>query len=303
MLAAVALVALGSVGWHHLVELPAERRAAAELAKKRAANARKIPDLKLDLVWIAPGTFLMGTPHNKLTRWFYDTREKLTHTPKPWYFDDDDGQPATWVTLTRPFWLGRTEVTQAQWKAVMGDNPSHFKGDDLLVETVSWGDAMEFCRKLTERERAAERLPAGYAYTLPTEAQWEYACRAGTTRDYAGDVDAMAWYDKNSGLTTHPVETKQANGWGLSDMMGNVLEWCLDWSDFNYPGGEVTNPHGPASGDYRAIRSGNWGDNVFGARSANRKRSPPGESGNNIGFRVALAPAPQAPAALAVPAP
>ncbi len=299
-LAVVALVVLGFVGWHYLVELPAERRAAAELAAKRAKNARTIHGLNLDLVWIAPGTFRMGTPQNFLAKWFYDTREKLTKKPNP---INENERPATWVTLTRPFWLGRTEVTQAQWTAVMGSNPSHFKGDDLPVEDVSSNDAMEFCRKLTERERAAGRLPAGYGYTLPTEAQWEYACRAGTTGDYAGDLDAMAWYDKNSGNTTHPVGMKKANTWGLYDMHGNVVEWCLDWYGDKLPGGEVMNPSGPASEWRRSVRSGCGNGGASRARSAFRVGIGRGDIGWFIGFRLALAPAPQAPASPAVSAP
>ncbi len=287
-LAVVALVVLGFVGWHYLVELPAERRAAAELAKQRAENARTIPDLKLDLVWIAPGTFLMGTPaQHPVVRWFYEMREKLIHTPDPADKWSDHERPVTWVTLTKPFWLGRTAVTQSQWTAVMGNNPSHFKGDDLPVETVSWDDAMAFCQKLTERERAAGRLPNGYAFTLPTEAQREFACRAGTTGDYAGGLDAMAWYVANSGGTTHAVGTKQPNAWGLSDMEGNVWEWCADrWG--NYPGGSVMDPTGPPSGSPRVHRGGGWFGAAGGCRSAFRSFEPPGARLYSLGFRVAL---------------
>jgi formylglycine-generating enzyme required for sulfatase activity len=222
--AGVAVVVFGWAGWYFGVELP-ERRAVAELATKRAANARTVPDLRLDLVWIAPGEFLMGSPEqNFLARWFYAVREKLTGKPNPGNGSFDDERPLTWVTLTKPFWLGRTEVTQSQWVALMGHNESYYQGSDLPVTNVSWEDAMEFCRKLTARELAAGRLPAGHEFTLPTEAQWEYACQAGTTGDYAGDLDAMAWYEKNSGDTTHPVGTKQANAWGLFDMHGNLWE-------------------------------------------------------------------------------
>jgi formylglycine-generating enzyme required for sulfatase activity len=288
VLAAVVLVVLGFVGWHYLVELPAERKAAAELAAKRAENARTIPDLKLDLVWIAPGTFLMGTPpQNALAKWFYEAREKLTKKPNPGNAGKDNERPVTWVTLTRPFWLGRTEVTQAQWTAVMGRNSSEFRGDELPVENVSWDDAMEFCRKLTERERAAGRLPAGHAYMLPTEAQWEYACRAGTTSDYAGVLDAIAWYDKNSGGLTHPVGTKQPNAWGLADLHGNLWEWCLDWYG-NYRGGGVTNPSGPSSGSVRVARGGGCGVYASDVRSAFRLMLSPDYCDSNVGFRVAL---------------
>ncbi len=151
----VVLVVLGVVGWHYGVELPAAR----ELAAQRAANARTIADLRLELVWIAPGEFLMGSPaQNLLVRWYYRVREQLTKQGNPGVSDDE--RPMTRVKLTQAFWLGRTEVTQMQWTAVMGSNPSYMsnKGDDLPVEMVSWDDAMEFCQKLTERERAAGRL-------------------------------------------------------------------------------------------------------------------------------------------------
>jgi len=185
------------------------------------------------MVWIEPGSFQMGSPSNEANR------------------ASDESQHR--VTLTQGYWLGSTEVTQGQWESVMGSTPSYFKGRDLPVEQVSWEEAMEFCRKLTERERAAGRLASGYAYTLPTEAQWEYACRAGTTGAYAGDLDAMGWNDGNSGSQTHAVGQKRANGWGLYDMHGNVWEWCLDWYG-DYPSGSVVDPRGASSGSSRVYR-------------------------------------------------
>ena len=143
-----------------------------------------------------------------------------------------------------------------------GTNPSRFKGANLPVEQVSYDEALAFCRKVTEQERAAGRLPEGYEYTLPTEAQWEYACRAGTTGNYAGNLDAMAWYSGNSGSTTHAVGGKQANGWGLNDMHGNVWEWCLDWYG-NYAGGRVTDPRGASSGSNRVGRGGGWNFSIM----------------------------------------
>lgn len=229
-----------------------------------ADGNREIADLKLKLIWIEPGTFAMGSASGR-----------------------DDERSVTQGTLTRGYWLGQTEVTQAQWSAMMGNNPSNFKGDDRPVEQVSWNDAMEFCRKLTERERAASRLPEGYAYTLPTEAQWEYACRAGTDGDYAGNLDAMAWYSANSGSQTHPVGQKQANPWGLRDMHGNVVEWCLDWYG-RYPGGSVTDPSGPPSGSHRVYRGGGWGRDAIYCRAAFRGMLAPGVRVNFLGFRLAL---------------
>ena len=157
------------------------------------------------------------------------------------------------------------------------------------MERVSSIDVLNFCRKLTERERAAGRLPEGYAYTLPTEAQWEYACRAGTTGDYAGDLDSMGWYSSNSGTTTHAVGQKQANAWGLHDMHGNVWEWCADWYG-NYPGGSVTDPTGAPWGVARVFRGGGWAESVGGCRSANRGGSGPAGYIHDLGFRLALAP-------------
>lgn len=171
----------------------------------------------------------------------------------------------------------------------MGNNPSNLKGGNLPVETVDWAEAMEYCRKLSERERSAGRLPEGYIHTLPTEAQWEYACRAGTTGEYAGNLDAMGWYANNSGNSTKPVGTKQANAWGLHDMHGDVYGCCLDWNG-NYPGGSVTDPTGPSSGSSRVFRGGSW-DAVAGyCRSANRDKVWLDNRYNFLGFRLALAP-------------
>ena len=219
---------------------------------------------RVQLKWIAPGSFQMGSNDG-----------------------DSDEKPVHRVTLSQGYWLGSTEVTQGQWQSVMGSNPSHFKGGNLPVEKVSWEDAMSFCRKLTERERAAGRLSGDLAYTLPTEAQWEYACRAGTTGAYAGDLDAMAWYAKNSGRKTHPVGTKRANAWGLYDMHGNVWEWCSDWYG-DYPRGSVTDPTGANSGSLRVLRGGSWGVTARYCRSADRFRDSPGYAWNLLGFRLAL---------------
>jgi formylglycine-generating enzyme required for sulfatase activity len=200
--------------------------------------------------------------------------------------DDEDEHE---VTLKRPFWLGRTPVTQAQYEAVMGVNPARFKGQgaDLPVESVSWDDAMAFCRKLTERERAAGRLPAGHVYTLPTEAQREYACRAGTRGRYAGDLNAIAWFSGNSGEKPQPVARKQPNAWGLYDMQGNVWEWCRDWYG-RYPTEPVSDPTGPARGSTRVYRGGAWFHSADLCRSAHRYRMEPDYRGSLLGFRVAL---------------
>jgi formylglycine-generating enzyme required for sulfatase activity len=229
----------------------------------------KIDDLALELLWIPPGTFLMGTAPDQLT--------------------DKSERPQTQVTLSHGFWLGRTEVTQAQYEAIVGSNPSTFKsvGPSAPVERVSWLDAVAYCRKLTERERAVGRLPTGFVYTLPTESQWEYACRAGTTGEYPGDPETMAWHRGNSDGTTHPVASKAPNAWGLYDMSGNVLEWCLDWYG-EYPGGAVVDPTGPDHGYYRMARGGSWRADMKVGRSAARAGGSAGRLDYTMGFRLAL---------------
>ncbi len=197
---------------------------------------------------------------------------------------DTDERPVHRVTITKPFLMGQYEVTQGQWKAVMGTNPSKFTGnDDLPVETVAWEDCQEFVRRLNAK--------AGGGWRLPTEAEWEYACRAGTMGDYSGDLAAMAWYERNSGRRTHPVGQKQPNAWGLYDMHGNVLEWCQDWYDENYYGiSPGTNPVGPSS-DSRRVNRGGWYSYPYSfattCRSASRSGSAPSLRQDNIGFRLA----------------
>jgi len=263
---------------------------AAAVTEAEEGKPFTIADLGLTVLPIPAGRFTMGSPSTEADR------------------GSDEG-PQTSVAL-RAFWLGKTEVTQGQWQALMGSNPSHYKGEALPVETVSWDEAMEFCRKLTAREREAGRLPDGYICTLPTEAQWEYACRAGTTTAHAGDLDAMAWYRENSGVTktenkktksfdynyekgkTHAVGSKQANVWGLQDMHGNVWEWCLDWYADKLPGGSSSDPTGPASGSGRVLRGGGWDDSADGCRSAYRGGDGPGNRYRNLGFRLALSSVP-----------
>ena len=239
-------------------------------------QAWTVPELNLEMAYIRPGAFTMGSENG-----------------------DSDEKPLTRVTLTKGYWLGKTEVTQGQWEALMGTTvvqqrdkanrgwPLRGESTANPIYYVSWDDAMQFCRKLTERERQAGRLPEGYEYTLPTEAQWEYACRAGTTGDYAGNLDGMAWYNQNSGNTTHPAAQKQANAWGLYDMHGNVWEWCRDWSG-DYPGGSVTDPTGPPSGSNRGLRGGCWDGIARYCRSASRSWIEPGNRYYHVGFRLAL---------------
>jgi len=221
--------------------------------------------VKLTLCYCPAGSFTMGSPASETDR------------------SDDEDQVQ--LRITEGYWLAKTECTQAQWRSVMGTEPSYFKGDDLPVEQVSWEDAQEFMRKLNGKNV----LPVGWKWSLPTEAQWEYACRAGTTGPYAGELERMAWYSDNSGSTTHAVGTKAANAWGLQDMHGNVWEWCSDWYGTKLPGG--TDPTGASSGSYRVARGGSW--NFLGklCRSAYRGGDVPGNRYYRIGFRVASVPA------------
>jgi formylglycine-generating enzyme required for sulfatase activity len=217
--------------------------------------------------WIPSGRFTMGSPSSEPDR------------------DSDEVQHE--VVLTRGFFLAETECTQGQWAKVMGGNTSHFKGAERPVEQVSWGEAVEYCRKLTAKQRTEGILPEGWEWRLPTEAEWEYAARAGTAGARYGELDGIGWHHGNSGLETHPVKQKAANVWGLHDMIGSVWEWCTDWSG-DYPTGSVTDPTGPNSGSLRVRRGGSWFRDARSARSANRGRSAPGIRGNLLGFRPAL---------------
>jgi formylglycine-generating enzyme required for sulfatase activity len=212
----------------------------------------------IEMVYIPPGEFMMGSDRNK-----YE-------------------QPVHRVTISQAFYIGRYEVTQAQWQSVIGNNPSGYKkcGGNCPVETVSWDDAQNFINKLNEGND-------GFRYRLPTEAEWEYACRAGTTGDYAGDLDSMAWYDKNSGAETHPVGTRQPNGFGLYDMHGNVGEWCQDWyAESYYASSPASDPQGPGSSFTRVMRGGSWDYDASFLRSAVRLGLSPGLRSSGLGFRV-----------------
>jgi formylglycine-generating enzyme required for sulfatase activity len=252
----------------------AQKAVANEATDSAPRQNLVIEDLKLELIWMKPGTFTMGSPADEPQR-------------------NKAKGPPTRVTLTRGFWLGKTEVTQGQFETITGENPSSFKnaGKNAPVERVSWIDAMEFCKKLSKRERAAARLPQGYAYTLPTEAQWEYAYRARTTGEYPEDADAMAWHKDNSSETTHPVGLRRPNPWGFYDMAGNVLEWTYDWYG-DYPGGPVTDPKGPRRGYYRTARGGSWRMELRVCRSAARSGGSEARQDYTLGFRLALSPVP-----------
>jgi formylglycine-generating enzyme required for sulfatase activity len=212
--------------------------------------------------------------------------------------------PQIQVTISRGFLIGLHEVTQSEYVAVMTNNPSMYPSDAGPVDSVSWQDATNYCALLTQREQAAGLIAANYAYRLPTEAEWEYACRAGTTTRFSyGDdpgysqLSAYAWSWIDSGQTSHPVGTKAANPWGLYDMHGNVAEWCQDfwYVDLNHLIGNAIDPVGvsPNGVDMgnRVVRGGSWQDVVGGPyRSASRNFAFQANGYKNIGFRVVLAP-------------
>jgi formylglycine-generating enzyme required for sulfatase activity len=215
---------------------------------------------------ILSGSFNMGSPTNESGR-----------------FSDVEKQHE--VTISRPFYLQTTELTQGQWKKVMGDS-SYFVqscGNDCPKVVVSWYGAQKFLNKLNQMESTNK-------YRLPTEAEWEYACRAGTDTAYSFDnvdkLEEYAWYSANSDDQIHPVRKKKPNAWGLYDMHGNVWEWCQDWHG-NYPSSPITDPKGPADGEYRSTRGGSYKENQAALRSAVRYGSKPDNAYTTIGFRVA----------------
>lgn len=279
----------------------------AEFSEPHPNRPHTVPGLDLAMVWIEPGTFTMGTADSEDSKYPAERQRS--------------------VTLSRGFWLGSREVTVDQWARFVEETRYQteaergpgiiqiVRGQWLPVEGsswravgfpqtgshpavgISWRDATAFCRWLTERERAAGRLPPDYEYTLPTEAQWEYACRAGSGGRYAFDderIKEQIWFRFGDGVggivsesNTHPVGLKDPNDWGLYDMHGNAFEWCRDWFG-EYEGDTVTDPMGPESGELRVCRGGSYYSNADYIRSAYRGRADPAVPSNNIGFRLCL---------------
>jgi len=246
-------------------------------------QASNFPTNSIELVWISPGSFMMGSPESEVGR------------------RSNEG-PQTRVMISRGYWLGKYEVTVGQYAAMNGqgmqNSPSTiFRVDDsnVPVTGISWDDATDFCRRLTEREHQAGQLPEGYVYRLPTDSEWEYACRAGTTNRFSfGEdpdyslLDRFAWFRANSGNSPQPVGTKLPNGFGLYDMHGNAHEWVLDLLKFADE--DMTNPVGSLSGRFRASRGGYWGSPPEACRSAFRHSGLDSRRIHGYGFRVALAP-------------
>ena len=242
----------------------------------------------MKLVLIPKGTFMMGSPESEQG---HQINNETQHE----------------VTISKDYYLGVYEVTQAQYEKVIGKNPSHFQGAvvgnenaDLPVDNVSWDDVVEFCKKLSD---LPEEKKAGRMYRLPTEAEWEYACRAGSKTassfdDEEGLLPEYGWFSRNSSRRTHTVGLLEPNAWGLHDMHGNVWEWCSDWYE-EYPKGAVSDPTGPKEGSDRVIRGGSWDYEAAHCRSANRNGRDPSFRFDYYGFRVALSPSgiPQSPEA------
>ena len=237
-------------------------------------------DVKLEMVKIPAGTFLMGAPLGELGR----RNNEMLHK----------------VTITKAFWIGKYEVTQAQWRALLNDNPSLYVGSDHPVEQVSWNDAKEFCDKLNEHFK--NQLPDGYVFNLPTEAQWEYACRAGTAtalnnglnltslRHPCPHIDKVGWYTGNSGVRgPKKVGGKKPNAWGLYDMHGNIQEWCLDSCD-DYTAEDATDPLLDSFSFRRALRGGCWAFAAAHCRSASRQKGMATRRYAHVGFRLVLTP-------------
>jgi formylglycine-generating enzyme required for sulfatase activity len=226
----------------------------------QAQNQTFTNSVGMEFVEIPAGTFMMGSKEET---------------------------PAHQVTISKAFYLGKHEVTQEQWVAVMGSNPAQFKGRTNPVENVSWDGVQVFIQKLNQKE-------GGNKYRLPTEAEWEYAARAGTkTEWFFGDDPAAlgqyAWFDNNSKDTTHPVGEKKPNPWGLYDIYGNVWEWVADGSR-KYQAGAVTDPTGPADAPHLGNRGGSWGDSAKFSRSAARSIYSPELINEYLGFRLAFSP-------------
>lgn len=278
--------------------------AADRIEGKESGDKREFcGDLKLTCVWCKPGTFVMGSPKKEVGR-------------------AQRGEEQVTVTLTTGYWIGQTEVTQTQWIEIMGTQPWRaWKGenripddpalpvayiphglpdDDSVVPDSAW----EFCLKLTERERMAKRIPATWQFTLPTEAQWEYACRAGSTTAYGfGDDESKlveyAWYEKNSSFRlreahVQPVGGRKPNAWGIYDMHGNAGEFCSDWWTWHNPGGKdplVSKPgvgSNRGGGNTRVARGGSWGSDSQAVRSATRSHVKPINPYPTLGLRVVL---------------
>ena len=242
--------------------------AGQEAGASKAQTERKSGDVKtitlpggatMEMIWCAPGSFEMGSPKLERGRFSNEVQHR--------------------VTLTKGFWLGKYEVTQRQWESVMRSNPSRFKSPNNPVDTVSWLECQVFITRVNTMLGGLARLP--------TEAEWEYACRAGSDAPFSGSgiASEMAWYDKNSDFQTHAVGSHKPNAWGFYDMHGNLLEWCSDW--FTDQKADSVDPKGPPSGSFKIMRGGCWFFFELDCRSAYRLKREPNLRNCIFGFRLA----------------
>ena len=215
------------------------------------------PDIQVEMVFISPGTFTMGNTSGNEDNW---TLEAEPHE----------------VTITKGFWMSKYEITQEVWQQIMNNNPSHNLGPKLPVENVSWFETIEFLKVIQRYDPS---------YDLPTEAQWEYACKAGTDRAYSRDMESMTWHRQNSGAKTHTVGTKEPNLWGLYDLHGNVGEWVLDWKE-PFDSTKKIDPSGPDQGERKLIKGGQHTGRLLHTRSFDRQSAPPVQKMFFVGFRI-----------------
>ena len=251
----------------------------------RSFAKRQRPNFSLR--WLVFFTFALSVGLYGGVRWHKTSQawQEYEAVKARYQLAEPDEKPAHEVTLTRPFYMGKFDVTQEQHQQVRGTNPLYFfTGKDYPADRVSWDDAQIFCRKLTAQTKQTVRLP--------TEAEWEFSCRAGTSTMYysgdTGDLDRVAWYAANSKNTAHPVGQKEANAFGLYDMHGNVFQWCEDrWQDY-YEDSPRTDPLGPVDGNEHVLRGGHWDDSPYDCRSARRVGFGPGDRFYSFGFRIVV---------------
>ena len=233
-----------------------------------------VPELNLKMIWVPAGKFMMGSPKSEPG---HQTEEENLHQ----------------VIISRGFWVGQFEITQSQYEMMMGENPSIIVDPRMPVQKVSWENAMEFCKELTSREMQEDRLPEHWIFNLPTEAQWEYACRADISGPFhfgyeTDELADYAWFHENSSGSPKPGGLKKPNSWGIHDMHGNLGEWCFDWYGKVYPPDGSVDPITEKASRFKVFRGGTYTDLAERCRAAYRNRIEPSVSNPWIGFRVVL---------------
>lgn len=260
------------------------KAATDEPASKQSVSESELPasfttdlnGIPLEMILVPAGVFWMGSTEAEVQKALDAAQKKVSSARWSWYA----GEIPRHEVRISSFYLGKFTITQEQWRAVMGAKITpRFTGDNLPMEYMSWRDIQKFCKTMLAL--------TGKNFRLPTEAEWEYACRAGTTGDYAGNLEEMGWHDDNSGQQIQPVGQLKPNAFGLYDMHGNVWEWCEDWYG-DYPDTEQIDPRGPETGKMRVLRGGSYYGHHISCRSANRGRNQPGVCNSLNGFRLAL---------------